>query len=163
ALQFAQRVLGLPSSAQLQSENQWSNQNSDTTWNFSWKTTNDKQVNATVDATYGELQNFNEYLQNPPQQSEPAAKLTQSEVDATVNTFVKNVFSNNTGAIAVVPSAVDKYGPSDLHLSYQILPILNGIPNQAQQGNIQVNPMTGQIQNLWLNTQPPSNTSSLPL
>jgi hypothetical protein len=163
ALQFAQKVLGLPSSAQLQNENQWSNQNSDTTWNFSWKTSDNEQINAAIDTTYGELQNYSEYPQNPPQQSRPPAKLSQSQVDATVNAFVKKVFSNNTGAITVVENTVDKSGSSDLHLSDQILPILNGIPNQAQQGSIQVNPMTGRVQNLWLNTQQSADASSLPL
>ncbi len=163
ALDYAQKLFGITGSDTLASVSQYTNGSADTTWNFSWQTVNHINIQVSIDAKYGFVTSFNQY---PMQPENPAAnkeaKLTQAQADATVTAFVKKLYADDTGALAVVqnPGPVNK--SSGFNSSYQIVSLVAGIPDQTHSGNVSIDPQTGQIQSLWMNNFEPS-TSSFPV
>ncbi|MCL6446465.1 MAG: hypothetical protein K6T83_23965, partial [Alicyclobacillus sp.] len=157
ALAYAKKVLAIPASDKLVSVNEYSNPGSDATWNFQWQAPDKTIVNAAVDATLGVLTNFNEYIKQPASKSASTAKPTQTQINAAVTAFIKRVYAGDTGGLALVPSTDPN---SKLVTSFQLVPLVNGIADQSRQGNLNVNPKTGQVENLWMNFAP--ETSTLP-
>lgn len=163
AMQFAQKMFGITSQDTLQNVNQYINPQTDTTWNFSWRTHADMNLNVAVDATTGTIANFSQYPTNPPQQNSNNArsKLTQAQATVKVDAFVQKLFANNTGGIAVVPQPGPS-GSAQIQTSYQILPLVNGIPDEANGGNVSLDLQTGTIQNLYMNNQTQGGTRPSP-
>lgn len=155
ALQFAEKTLSIPASATLQNANQYASSNADVTWNFQWITTNQQNINVSVDATYGIMQNYSTYPgpYNTPPASPKSAKYTQAEINKAVDNLVEMAMANDTGAIAVVPTPF--YGPkSSVETGFQILPLVHGVPDLARAGNVTFNLQTGGVQDFYINTQP---------
>lgn len=162
ALQYAQKILQIPTGYKLESVNQNHSAKSDVTWNFSWQKgsgSNRTSIRAAVDATYGFLVSYNHFAPVQAKQAKLRAigkinrqsKLTQKQLDAKVNSFVKQIFPHNTGGIAVIPQPFRRQ--SGLQTSYQIVRFSNGIVNMTGSGNLSVNPQTGKVQRLYMNNQ----------
>lgn len=162
AMQFAQKVFSISSQDTLQSVNQYANPNADTTWNFNWQTHDQMNLNVSVDATTGSISSFSQYPTNPPQNANNSKpQLTQAQAKAKVDAFVKKVFADNTGGVAVVAQP-GSMGKGQTQTSYQILPIVNGIPDESHSGNVNIDLQTGTIQNLYMNNQTQSTSFPLP-
>lgn len=163
ALADAQKLFGISGSDTLANVNEYTNGSADTTWNFSWQTLNHTNIQVSIDAKYGVVTSFNQYPMQPQNPvANKAAKLTQAQADATVTAFVKKLYADDTGALAVVqnPGPVNK--SSGFNSSYQIVSLVAGIPDQTHSGNVSIDPQTGQIQNLWMNNHLEPSASPFP-
>jgi hypothetical protein len=155
SLAFAKAAIGISDTDKLTNVNEWQDQLNGVSWNFSWKTADNSQINVNVNATYGIITNYSKYTIGPVNAGKgtPSAStsnpITQDQINQTVTNFARKLFPNATGSIAVYPTPGIQ-GNGGLQTSFQILPIVHGVPNEANQGNINVNPATGEIQDLWM-------------
>lgn len=165
AITYAEKVLNLPSDANLTSANQSQAQQNDQTWYFNWQTQNGKTINATIDATHGFLQNFNKWIINPPNPAtspqQPGKPLSAETLLADATAFVKQVLPTDTGAVSLNVIPTQAQMPTTT-ANYQVTALVHGIPDTLESGNLNVNAATGEITSFWFN-----NTSqklqSLPL
>lgn len=171
ALQYAQKILQIPAGYKLANVNENHNAKSDTTWNFSWQkgdASSKANIHVAIDATYGFLVSYDHFTPYQAKQAKLRAigklkthsKLTQKQVDAKVEAFIKQVFPHNTGGMAVVPRQF--HNRPGLQTSYQIVTFSNGIVNMTRSGNVSVNPQTGKIQRMYMNNQFESQTLADP-
>jgi hypothetical protein len=154
SLAFAKAAIGISDADKLINVNEWQDQLNGVTWNFMWKTADNSQINVSVNATYGVITNYSKFNVGPinPGKGAPStptsSQITQDQINQTVTNFARKLFPNATGSIAVYPTP-GMQGNGGLQTSFQILPIVHGVPNEANQGNINVNPATGEIQDMW--------------
>ncbi|MCL6454058.1 MAG: hypothetical protein K6T78_10655 [Alicyclobacillus sp.] len=160
--QYATKALGITSADTLTNVYEYSNPQSHTTWNLTWQTPGGLAVTATVDADAGILTGFSAYPTHPAPPTKAATKLTQAQVTAAVDAFVKRLYPQHTGALAVLPEPSNPGDGSQLQTSYQIIPLVNGLPDETGSGSVSVNPQTGEVQNLYLNIQASSGVYPAP-
>ncbi len=165
-LSYAKKVLTLPDNANLISANQFRNSNTDTTWNFNWAMPNGTHIGAGVDTVTGQLVNFNQYTQVSLSKeggsgSHSSSSLSSSQLNLAAIHFVKNVFTDDTGGIALVPNPFNSPNSPQVVNSYQVIPLVHGIPDMSRTGSLSVDSSTGQVQNFWMNFQ--THKTSLPV
>ncbi|OFW74918.1 MAG: hypothetical protein A2201_06345 [Alicyclobacillus sp. RIFOXYA1_FULL_53_8] len=165
ALTYAEKVLTLSSDAVLTSASQSQAQQNDQTWYFNWQTKQGKNIYATVDATHGFLQNFNEWTINtktpPVTPQQPGKPLSAAALLADASAFLKQVLPNDTGAVTlnVIPMQGQVPAPTS---NYQVTVLVNGIPDSLESGSLNVNASTGEIMSFWFNSSNQKD-QSLPL
>ena len=147
--------------------NEYGGGNNDDIWNFSWSTPQKVQVNVGVDATYGYLNSFNQFSANnkfkkiiPNSKVPQKVRVTQSQALALAKKDLIALFPNDTGGISVKlqPNQNTKFGNG---WWFNISALVNGIPYQANSGNMTIDWNTGGIQNLnWMYGLPTSSLSA---
>ncbi len=156
ALDIAKSVLKIPGKAKLTAANQnTSLPNGDVTWDFSWTVPDGDQYSATVDTTYGILTNFNEWSTKVPVTGVTIAsgkKITQSQATSAAIAFVKKALPGDTGGIAVIPSNYSTQ-QGKVQTNFLIEPLISGIPDISDTGNITVDAKTGDVTSYYTNFQ----------
>lgn len=164
SLKYAQSALGITSADHLTGSSESQNMPvGDVQWSFNWKGPNGEQLNASVDATIGVLQNFGEYNLNSNNLLQSklggAVKISQSQATAAADAFVKALFPNDTGGLAIVSNPYQPYGQK-VQTSFEIQQLVNGLPLQSGTGNLTIDGQTGKVQNFYW--QPASVPATLP-
>ena len=156
ALTNVQHALQIPSQAKLKNANQFQNiPDGNVDWDFTWTLPSGEQYSASVDATLGVLTNFDEWsnkvlpLATNVGQGHPH-QLTQPQVTAAATAFVKRILPKDTGGIALIPSPYVT-PQAKLATSFMIEPIVNGIPDVTDTGNINVDAKTGEVTSYYTN------------
>ncbi len=151
----------------LSNSNEYGGGNNDDIWNFSWSTPQKVRVNVGVDATYGYLNSFNQFSANnkfkkiiPTSKVPQKVRVTQTQALALAKKDLISLFPNDTGGISVKlqPNQNTKFGNG---WWFNISALVNGIPYQANSGNMTIDWNTGGIQNLnWMYSLPTSPLSA---
>lgn len=168
---YAQTTLSLGSNLKLTNENEWSNANSDTVWNFQFTkpnaSGNPTRVMVGVDATYGYLTQFNEYTPRQIPQKMPDSgpsgntpnALSEAQLSSDATAFAKRVFASHLGAISVQPES--QFTGSSSTAQFRLMGLVNGIEDESLDGMIQVNSQTGTVTSMNFG-QGQSDETSLP-
>lgn len=159
---YAMRVLELKSSDKVVNDSESTQQgpSGDVTWNFTWDISDHRQINASVDATRGVLTSFNENRQNmQPLNVNQSAKITDAQALARVNEFVKRVFPDDIGGIAVTTSPFQKF-PNGFRRFFELEFYYRGVEVQGSEGNVSVSGNSGQVSSF--NWQPSAGLTKLP-
>lgn len=162
ALREVEQAFGLPD-ADLVSENEWESAGSQT-WNFQFTLPKSdaapkRTVNVGVDATYGYVTNYSEYAANPSDGSQTSQghTLSAAALETDAENIVKTVYAGHLDNLALVSNAdvsgADGTNGDNPSGWYQIVSLVNGIPDQAAGGSVQLNPNTGELEALNFNLQ----------
>ncbi len=172
SLRYAESALGITSADRLTGSSESQNMpNGDVQWSFNWKGPNGEQLNASVDATLGVLQNYGEYTLNSGKFVQPnggeSTKISQSQATAAADAFVKALFPHDTGGLAVVADPYRPYG-GQVQTSFEIRQLIHGLPLQGATGNVTVDSQTGKVQNFYWQSTPlsaaiPSPSAAIPM
>lgn len=166
ALAYAKQIVPLASDAKLTHENEWSNANSDSTWNFQFTEKNQSgnsssQVNVGIDATYGYLTQFNSFVRQMPtnnqgQSTNKQKSLSQQTLQAAAVAFAKKAFAGHLHNIAIQPQT--QFGPPSTS-QFRVFGLVNGIPDQSLSGSINVDSTTGKVANMYFGQNQHDNTN----
>lgn len=168
ALHYAEQAVGITSADHLTGTAQMMSQpGGDNQWTFNWSGANSGTISATVDTTMGVLVNYNSYtppiksgISQTQQQFGQPATITQAQATAAAANFVRRVFPQDTGGLALSPQPWQNPSGSKVatSFSFSVDPLLNGLPLQGNSGSIDINGQTGKVQNFWW--QPSQNGSA---
>lgn len=165
ALNSAETLFNLPQK-DLSSENEWTGNGSDTTWNFQFvlpksKTSSEMNVNVGVDATYGYISSYSQNATNPTSASSATPKsLPNATLEADAKKWMEKIFTNHLGEIALQNTQAS---PDNQPIqSFQVVSLVNGVPNQTANGDIDLDPTTGNLQYFNFNIQQTGSTFPSP-
>lgn len=158
ALAVAEKTFNIPKELKLTDRryNESWQRGGSRTWSFTWGTADYRpgtHVSVQVDIDSGEVRSYNKFGPAMGDNSQGGAQISRDEAQKVAEAFLKKLFPDKVNSLAGTQDTQEPFSPEEemnIPFSFNYIRLVNGIPYNGNNVNIQVNRRTGEVENLWM-------------
>ena len=155
ALAVAEKTFSIPNELKLRDRryNESWQRKGTRIWGFTWGAPDYRsgtQVSVEVDIDSGEVRSYNKFGPSTAESGQGGAQISKDEARKIAGGFLKKLFPGKVSSLAGTQEIFSPEEEKNAPYSFNYVRLVNGIPYNGNNINIQVNRRTGEIENLWM-------------